>query len=96
MPSDRTPEQIAADDALTEAIRRVAEAYPETPEGILTGYLIYTVHQNFLSDGNGTTRVDYITKDNEMPWHHIIGLARMGSVMLEQEMAEGWREADEE
>lgn len=90
----RTPDQIAADDGLTAAIQRVMVAYPDTPEGVLTGYLVLTAHQGFESEGHGTSRIDYITMDDAMPWHHIIGLSRMGGVMLEQEMQAAWRSED--
>jgi hypothetical protein len=92
----RKPEQVEADDMLTEAIKRVMQVYDMNPQGLLTGYVVFTAHQGIEDEGAGNTRIDWMCMDDGMPWHHIIGLVRMGSRMVDRDMEEGWRPDDEE
>lgn len=86
MADERTPEQKAADIALTKAIEGVLSAYgdltitesdDESLDGVplmLTDYMVLYTVAGFSSDGDGLSSVRWIVRDNGMPWHRILGL----------------------
>ena len=70
----RTPEQKAADEALTEAIERAFAAYfPDDERGILMEYAI--VGSCALPDEDEpSTRVFQLIRDDGVPHHRLMGL----------------------
>jgi hypothetical protein len=98
VPVPRTPEQIAADEALREAIDRVMKVYEMLPEGtgpsVLTEYVVITCHQGFEDTGQGNARYNWTIQDDGMPWHRILGLVDMGKRQIETAMMIQWQEDD--
>lgn len=87
----RTDEQIAADEALGEAIERCLRAYERnTDDGLLTGYLVLSVHQGFEEDGCGNARYEWLTH-HVMPWHAVLGLHQIGGSQLKAELDASFR-----
>lgn len=82
----RTPEQVAADDALTEAIERCREAYglnapdpddePGTPSGpgVTMEYVVIGSSAFIGEDGTSYTGVWTMHKDDGVPIHRMLGL----------------------
>lgn len=91
----RTPEQKQADEELTAAIEKVMAAYEMPLEGVLSGYVVFTAHQGFEDDGYGNTRIQWLCKDDEMPWHHIYGLIDMGRFVIDEQRRRAFREDEE-
>ena len=86
----RTPEQVAADDALRAAIQGVIEAYNfigTSSPVILTEYVVITCHRGFEDNGDGNARYNWTVQDEGMPWHHIFGLVEEGKRMMLREQA---------
>lgn len=87
----RSEEQIAADEALAEAIERTLRAYDRnTEDGLLTGFIVLTVHQGFEEDGCGNARYEWLTH-HAMPWHSVIGLHEIGGMQLSGELEASFR-----
>ncbi|WP_043654372.1 hypothetical protein [Nocardia thailandica] len=78
----RTPEQQAADDALTDAIDTVWRAYDpgDDEPGLLTDYMVIAVRRGYDADGDIWTAVGTFTRDDAVPPHVQLG-------MLEQRRA---------
>lgn len=77
----RTPQQIAADDALTEAIKQVERAYADGGEDpdryLLTDYVIVTAANRFdAAEGASYSRVSILMRDSDVPAYKVIGLLR--------------------
>lgn len=72
----RTPEQKAADEALTEAIEGVWRAYdPDDDDpGLLTDYLVIAVRRGFDAEGDSWTSVGSFSRDDSVPAHTQLGL----------------------
>lgn len=78
----RTPDQLAADAALTEAVDRTIAAYRDQwdPDGndgrpeVLTSYIVLTASQSWDEHGNGTTAYGALLKDGDLPIHEVLGL----------------------
>lgn len=71
----RTPEQKAADEALTAAIEAVWDAYADDPDrGVLTDYTVVGACAGFDEDGDRLTLVGAFTRDGNVPIHVQIGL----------------------
>ncbi len=72
----RTPEQRAADDALTAAIEAVWAAYDDDDpdRGVLTDFVVIGARAGFDSDGDRWTSVGTFTRDNSVPLHVQLGL----------------------
>lgn len=88
----RTEEQIAADEVLAAAIERsLLVAERNTEDGLMTGYLVLTVHQGFEADGDGNARYEWLTHFG-MPWHSVLGLHRMGGLQLKRELEAAFHE----
>lgn len=95
----RTPEQVTADAALTKAVEGVVEAYQLVPSqggGLLTGYVIFTMHQGLEVDGQGNARYNWICMEDGMPWHSILGLIDMGQAILAKEREDSLRRDEED
>lgn len=77
MPQERTPEQIAADDALDEAIRNVVEVYkPEgRPASIITASIVVYAETWYDEEGDGITAIGrHVPAGGTVPYHVLIGM----------------------
>lgn len=82
----RTPDQVLADDALTEAIERCRAAYhlndpdPDDPEdtpsgpGVTMEYIVVGASALMSDDGTSYTGVWTMHKDDGVPIHRMLGL----------------------
>ena len=72
----RTPEQRAADDALTAAVEQMIAAYGNNPESptVLTDYLVLVGMQGFDRDGDSETWVMSHPRDGNLPLYRQLGL----------------------
>jgi hypothetical protein len=71
----RTPEQRAADEALTVAVEAVWAAYIDDPDrGVLTDFVVIGARAGFDEDGDRWTSVGTFTRDNAVPLHVQLGL----------------------
>lgn len=86
----RTPEQIAADDALEAAITHSLKVYRLIDEGWSLGDFIITVEMMpFTEKDAGTTKyADLIPGEDGIPWHRLLGLAEALRVRLQKAMLE--------
>ncbi|WP_280195833.1 hypothetical protein [Nocardia farcinica] len=81
----RTPDQIAADDALTEAIDTVWRIYSEDDDpGLLLDYVVVATRRGIDDDGDTWTSV---------PTHVQMGLLQHRLTRLKQSLAENDDEA---
>lgn len=72
----RTPEQVAADAALTAAIEAVIAAYHDG-DGVayvLTEYVVVASQITYDGDGDGLTAVATLYRDSDVPIHRALGL----------------------
>ncbi|MDZ7914780.1 MAG: hypothetical protein U5O16_23550 [Rhodococcus sp. (in: high G+C Gram-positive bacteria)] len=70
----RTPEQVAADDALTAAIEAMHRAYHPEVTGVLTKYVVLAQRQFWDDDGRSTSVVYSSPQDDGMPLSDQLGL----------------------
>lgn len=80
----RTPEQKAADEALTAAIEACRDAYfqdemkddPDVPDGpgMTMEYLVIATATLVGDNGETYTRVYSLNKDDDVPVHRLVGL----------------------
>lgn len=82
----RTPEQKAADEALTEAIERVRRVYDT--EAVTAGmtmmeYVVVHAAATWDEEGDGRTSVGVVYRDGDVPIHRAIGLLRHALVEME-------------
>lgn len=82
----RTPEQQAADDALTAAIQQCHEAY-DWDAGVLTEYVVVTASMRWDDDGTGITAIGTIFRDSNLPYHHALGLTDYASTRFRATIA---------
>lgn len=84
----RTAEQLAADDALTEAIRAAMAAH-DMEFGVLTDYVVCAAAQRFDDEGGIRTLYGSLYMDDSMPHYRIIGLLRMATKQAERGFEQG-------
>ncbi|WP_072814290.1 hypothetical protein [Rhodococcus zopfii] len=85
----RTPEQVAADDALTAAIRGVWDAYyPDDDKGILTEYMVLARSRSFDDEGDALTAHAMMPRDGDVPIDLMLGMAEYASTRLRKRIAE--------
>lgn len=71
----RKPKEKTADEALTEAISAVVQAYEYGPDlGILTDYIVIAAFQGFEADGDDETHIMAHPRDGSLPVYRIMGL----------------------
>lgn len=72
----RTPEQSAADEALTAAIEQVQAAYHgDDVHGVLTEYVVLAARQYWNDDGDPVTQYWFTPRDDcSVPIAHLVGL----------------------
>lgn len=103
MAERRTPEQKAADKALTAALEQVREAYHDyhfgegTPEpGVLTDYVVIANFSLIDDEEDEISTVLCHPKNGYLPLRNQLSLARYATVRLEGIIgAIGWRGPDE-
>lgn len=91
----RTPEQVTADEALTEAIQRCWRAYYEgepyaddgvpveaAAEGVMMEYLVIGTMRNFDNEGDPYTHVFHIYRDGDVPVHRLLGMLEYARLRL--------------
>ncbi len=83
----RTPEQKTADDNLTDAINRVAEAYGYTQPGFINNEYMVVLHQRGWGDNVDDTYsgVVLLYRDGSLPWMAILGLMEMAGRRLRRD-----------
>lgn len=72
--SDRTAEQIEADENLTRAIEQCVNAYGFADDYIITDYMVIAAQVRLDVDGDSETAYSYLYRDSDMPYHRILGL----------------------
>lgn len=85
----RTPDQVAADDALAAAIDRVLQAYDDGYPWILTEYDVVTAQHRYDDDGEGLTAVGALFRDSDVPTHRALGLLDYAATRLRHRIAQG-------
>lgn len=78
----RTPEQIAADDALTAAIEGVLIAYADDGNAWVISEYIVAAAQHRFDDGDALTAVGLLYRDGDVPTHRALGLADYAATQL--------------
>lgn len=85
----RTPEQVAADDALTAAIEAVQQAYHgDDNVGVLTSYVVLVKRKFWDSDGDGVTAISSMPKDGDVSIDELLGLVEYASTRYRVEIAQ--------
>ena len=85
----RTPEQIAADDGLTEAITQAWHAYyPDERTGILTEYVVLARRRSYDDDGDPLTANAIMPRDGDVPIDLMLGLTEYTSALLRKRICE--------
>ncbi|MEU0081380.1 hypothetical protein ABZY58_26060 [Micromonospora tulbaghiae] len=83
----RTPEQVAADEALTAAIEQALLAYGDSQAYVLTEYVVVTSQQRFDEEGNSITAIGFINRDGDVPYHRILGLLEYAATRTRKHIA---------
>lgn len=79
---DRTLEQRKADEALEDAIKKCQHAYhDEDREFLLTEYIVLTANMR-LDEGQEVTSYGRMYRNNDMPWHRILGLLEIHRTLV--------------
>jgi hypothetical protein len=84
----RTAEQVAADDALTEAIKATAIAYGGRPDALLLEYVVIGAHRYWADDGEARTIYDLLLRDSDVPVHTAAGLLRFADHKIDEWFAD--------
>lgn len=90
MTSDRTPEQIAADEALTAAVEAAWFAYyPDTEPGILMEYVVLARRRTYGSDdGEPLTANAIMPRDGDVPLDVLLGMVGYSDARLRKRVCE--------
>lgn len=98
----RSPEEKEADDRLTLAIEhwlRVnkddGSACHDGVPRVLTDYIVFTATQGWKPDGDMVTGHPFIVRDGSMPMYRLVGLARMGMRLVEDQVFNDDKDDDE-
>lgn len=91
----RTPEQVAADNGLTEAIEKWLRAYEfdgsadtDGSPRVLTDYVVMMATQGWNRDGDAMTGYPYCLRDNAIPHHRALGLIQVGLELIASSMTD--------
>ncbi|MEV0357125.1 hypothetical protein AB0H71_13790 [Nocardia sp. NPDC050697] len=94
--TDRTPEQIAADEALTEAIQNAWLAYaPNSDFGVLMEYVVLARRRTFAEDGEPLTANIMIPRDQDVPIDLLIGMTGQAEAIF-RHRAVSWAVGDDD
>lgn len=87
----RTPEQKAADEALTAAVDAAMLAYGYVEPGSVPVHYMVLVEQRIFGKNDDSPATGLVTlyKDGVMPWVSILGLLRAATLRTEHTYAEG-------
>lgn len=81
----QTPEQKAANNALTDAINACVEAYGFRDGTMVnTNYMVIVEQTGFDDDGDMSSGIVRLSKDGDMPWTSILGLLRCATLAAER------------
>jgi hypothetical protein len=84
----RTPEQVAADNALTDAIEQVARAYADDGEAwVMSEYVVLTAQHRYDDEGDGLTAVGVLYRDGDVPLHRALGLVDYAATRIRKLIA---------
>lgn len=90
MGSDRTPEQVAADDALTEAVLNAIEVHGlASPREVATNFVVLVSIVGVDDEGDDYTGHIKIFRDGRMPVTEQIGLLRIATLNVERQLFGG-------
>ena len=93
----RTPEQVAADEALTAAIEQTARAYGDDGQAWVTSeYVVAVAQHRFDDDGDPVTTVGLLYRDGDVPTHRALGLVEFAAVRLRTLAMDAVRMGDDE
>ncbi|MBX4168058.1 hypothetical protein K3M35_05175 [Rhodococcus sp. DMU2021] len=84
----RTPEQIAADDALTAAIENHQAAYHDDNEGVLTDYLVIAGRTFWDDDGDQVEAVYLTVRDDSVSLSKQLGLVEFASLIVRRHITD--------
>ncbi|MER7169158.1 hypothetical protein ABT336_24240 [Micromonospora sp. NPDC000207] len=84
----RTPEQVAADAALTAAIEQALAVYSDGQPRVLTEYVVLTSQQSFDDEGDSVTAVGTLYRDSSVPLHRALGLVEYVAARMRKRVAE--------
>lgn len=85
----RTPEETAADDALTAAIEQViAVYYPSHDRYVLSEYVVVTCQQRFDDNGDSITAIGTMFRDGDVPPHRALGLIDYAHTRLKKRITD--------
>jgi len=85
----RTPEQVAADDALTAAIEKWLQAYdPDDEPRILGEYVVHARIRVFDEDGDALTHHALIPRDGYVPTDLMLGMTEYAATLLRNRITE--------
>jgi hypothetical protein len=89
MAMPRTPEQIEADDGLTDAITKVIKAYHGAERAfVLSEYVVLVAQQGWEDDGDSVTAMTSVPRDGDVPIHRLLGLVEYASTRYRATIAE--------
>lgn len=84
MADSRTPEQRAADEALTAAVQTALSAYEMVDEATVNvRYMVLVEQRVWSEDGYDGSGVSILFQEGSMPWPAIIGLLRAATLQQE-------------
>lgn len=84
----RTPEQLAADEALTAAIQSVLTAYHGDDTALLTEYVVVGTMRDWDDDGDPVTKNYTVPRDGNVPLHQLLGLSEYASTRFRKLIVE--------
>lgn len=86
MSEARTPEQVAADDALAQALHNALVArYPDSP-GMVLDYVCLVQRED--PEQPDVTQYYYLVPNGTLPWHRILGMIEVMRHLMAQSLAE--------
>lgn len=85
----RSPEQKAADEALTAAVETVARLHFEDGHGwVMSEYVVLAAHHRYDEEGESYTAVSCIYRDGDVPIHRALGLLEYGAARMRSAIME--------
>lgn len=92
----RTPEQKAADEALTDAVTRCIAAYGDGSPAVVCEYVVAVALHGLDGDGEALTTVGLLYRDSDVPTHRALGLVEYAATRLRTLAAHATRMGDDE
>lgn len=86
----RTPQQVAADEKLLEAITECLIAYEMIEDGFVVGdFVVVNATNRLSSQGVIQTRHPLLFRDGDIPWYRIAGLIDMAKIEVSLALSAG-------